>query len=244
MRVLVTRPLEEARRTADELGRRGHDALIAPMSEIRLLNEEEPDLAGVQAILATSSNGVRAFAGRCNRRDIRVLAVGDNTAATARSAGFVDVSSAGGDSAGLGALIRRSLSPDAGVLLHVTGRGRGRELHRHLAEAGFACRVWELYEVVAYRTLPQEAAEAFRRAAIDAILVLSPESGRILVSALETGDVSATCKRVVACCISEPAAAEIRDVEWRAIRIAQTPTLDCVLSLLDSVPVPASGAEG
>src|SRR5579862_8780362 len=150
------------------------------MSEIRLLDTEEPDFGDVQAILATSSNGVRAFAVCCKRRDFRVLTVGENTAAAARAAGFADVSSADGDSAALVAMVRRLLNPAAGAVLHVTGRNRGSELHRELADAGFHCRVWELYEVAARGRLPEQVLEAFRRDAIDAILVLSPESGRVL----------------------------------------------------------------
>lgn len=234
MRVLVTRALDEARRTADEVARRGHEAVVAPLSEIHPLEAEAPDLANIQAILATSGNGVRALASRCGRRDIRILAVGENTAAAARTAGFADVSSADGDSAALLAMVRGSLNPAAGALLHVTGRGRGGVLHRQLAEAGFECRVWELYEVVTSCPLPKRVIEAFRRDAIDAILVLSPESGQMLVQALSRGDVSAKCDHVIACCISRSAAAKIRDVEFGAVRIAESPTLDAVLALLES----------
>lgn len=236
MRVLVTRALEEARRTADELASRGHEAVAAPMSEIRPLETEDADLANVQAILATSSNGVRAFAGRCARRDIRLLTVGENTAATARLAGFADVSSADGDSAALVALVRHALNPVAGALLHATGKSRANGLHLELAKAGFECRVWELYEVVASRSLPKQVIEAFGQGAIDATLVLSPQSGRILVEALRTDGVAAKCGRIIACCISEAAAAKIRDIEFGSIRIAERPTLDAVLALLDSEP--------
>jgi uroporphyrinogen-III synthase len=236
LRVLVTRALEDARLTARELARRGHEALLAPLSKIRVLDTEEPDLADVQAVIATSSNGIRAFAGRCWRKDIRVFAVGGNTAATARSAGFTQVSSAEGDSSVLAAAVCGALRPDAGALLHVTGKNRSTEMHRELAEAGFECRVWELYDVIACRRLPEQVITAFRTDAVDAVLVFSPESGRILVEALETGGVMPKCDRVVACCISKAAAVRIRDVEFGAIRIAENPTLHAVLALLDIRP--------
>jgi len=240
VRVLVTRAWEDARRTADALAGRGHEAVVAPMSEIRQFETAEPDLANVQAILATSSNGVRAFASRCTRRDIRMLTVGESTAATARSAGFANVSSADGDSAALAAMIRRALNPAAGALLHVTGRGRGAGLRRELADAGFECRIWELYDVMPDGAFPDRVIEAFRRDAIDAILVLSPESGRILAGALRAGGVASKCERVIACCISESAAEKIQDIEFGSIRIAERPTLDAVLAILDCGPDNAS----
>ena len=234
MRVLVTRAVEDARRTADELARRGHEALLAPLAEVRALETDEPNLANIQAILATSSNGIRAFACRSRRRDIPVFAVGENTAATARASGFGEVQSADGDSAALAAVVRGSLNPGAGALLHVTGRNRAGELQRDLAKAGFACRVWELYAIVPCRILPDGVRGAFRQGAVDAVLVLSPESGRVLVEVLKAGGVATSCNRVVACCISKAAAATIREVEFAAIRIADVPTLDAVLALLDA----------
>ena len=49
------------------------------------------DLDGVQALIATSANGVRAFAARDPRRSLPVCAVGDATARAASDAGFADV---------------------------------------------------------------------------------------------------------------------------------------------------------
>jgi len=222
--------------TARELTRRGHEALLAPLSEIRLLDTEVQDLAGVQAVLATSSNGVRAFAGRCGRKDIPLFAVGANTAAAARSAGFTQVSSAEGDSSALAAAVCAALTPNGGALLHVTGKIRSAEVHRELAGAGFECRVLELYDVIPCHRLPEQVITAFRTDEVDAVLVFSPESGRILVEALKNGSVTPKCARVVACCISEAAAVKIRNVEFGAIRIARKPTLDAVLALLDNRP--------
>src|SRR5205823_9007181 len=151
MRVLVTRARAAATRTAQELARRGHDALIAPLSEIRYLDCEKIDLTTVQTILATSSNGVRAFARCCPRRDVPIFTVGGTTAATARAAGFVHVTSAAGDALTLSELVGKSLEPGEGTLLHVAGKNSTPAFSKKIAEAGFDLRVCELYETV-YRT--------------------------------------------------------------------------------------------
>ena len=62
MRLLVTRPLDDAQALADRLEAGGHEALVEPLLTIA------PDLAaplpldGARALLFTSANGVRAFA--------------------------------------------------------------------------------------------------------------------------------------------------------------------------------------
>src|SRR5688572_29455279 len=101
MRILVTRPREDAERLAEQLEAKGHAIVIEPIFTIEPMPETPLDLDGVQALLLTSANGARAFGMRSPRRDLRVFAVGDATADAARALGFSDVESAGGDVADL-----------------------------------------------------------------------------------------------------------------------------------------------
>jgi uroporphyrinogen-III synthase len=83
MRVLVTRPQPDALETANMLIARGHQPIVAPLVRVNYHDGPEIDLSGVQAILATSANGVRALSRRLARRDLPVFAVGPKTAHTA-----------------------------------------------------------------------------------------------------------------------------------------------------------------
>jgi uroporphyrinogen-III synthase len=122
MRILVTRPLEDGREIAARLAARGHQALLAPLLEPRFHDgpqlEEGGGLDKLQAILATSANGVRALIRRTARRDLAVFAVGPQTADEAQRAGFADVRSANGDAVALAKATMGWASRD-GVLLHV-----------------------------------------------------------------------------------------------------------------------------
>ena len=88
MRILITRPREDAAALAEKLKARGHDVIVEPMLEIRPVAGAKVDLQGVQAVVFSSANGVRAFALAESRRDLPALCVGDTTAAAAREAGF------------------------------------------------------------------------------------------------------------------------------------------------------------
>ena len=74
LRALVTRPREEAESLTAALATRGVEALVEPLIEIHYQAPEALDLGGVQAILCTSANGVRALA-RASAR-ARCAAVG------------------------------------------------------------------------------------------------------------------------------------------------------------------------
>ena len=66
MRILITRPAEDGAQIAARLADMGHEGLVAPLLTPRYRapgdpDFAEPDFTGVQAILITSANGVRAL---------------------------------------------------------------------------------------------------------------------------------------------------------------------------------------
>src|SRR3954463_595353 len=91
LRALVTRPRAEAGGLADALATRGIEAIVEPMLDIHYRDGPAPDLAGVQAVLCTSANGVRALARLSAERERPLFAVGESTAGRARAEGFVRI---------------------------------------------------------------------------------------------------------------------------------------------------------
>ena len=91
MRVMITRPREDAEALAGRLAEDGIESLIEPLLEIIPRADEPLDLDNVQALMLTSANGARALGRATDRRDLALFAVGPATAAAARSAGFATV---------------------------------------------------------------------------------------------------------------------------------------------------------
>jgi uroporphyrinogen-III synthase len=235
MRVLVTRPLPDSQRTAQLLAGRGHEAVIVPLFEIRIFAGPELLLDGVQAVLATSVNGVRALAQRCERRDVKLLAVGTETAAVARNHGFIDVADAAGDARLLALMVRDMLLPDAGRLLHVRGAAASPDPVAKLAGAGFVVRSEVLYETVDAPELPGTAASALRNGTLDAVLVFSPRSAWLLADRVGRAGLSSACKNLQACCISAATADALRGLTFAGVRVASHPDQESLLALLEMI---------
>src|SRR6266576_2292959 len=85
MRLLVTRPHDDAVSFAELLRARGHIPIVAPIMDVRPHDGPPIALEGVQALLATSANGVRALTLRTRKRNIALYAVGPQTAEAAKS---------------------------------------------------------------------------------------------------------------------------------------------------------------
>jgi uroporphyrinogen-III synthase len=233
-RILITRPREDAEALATELARRGFPVMIQPMLEIRMQGGPPLDLEGVQALLFTSANGVRATAARTSVRDLPVLAVGDATARAARDEGFVQVESAHGDVESLAGLVKARLDPAAGRLFHAAGSAVAGDLAGDLAGAGFRLERQALYAAEPVTELYPATAEALYAGTIDAVLFFSPRTAQSFVKVVQSAGLADRLGGVVAICLSEAVGTAVRTVKWQDIHVAVQPDQ---ASLLDLPPL-------
>ena len=218
LRVAVTRAQPEADATAARLRAMGAEPVLAPLLRI----EHRPfdtNLTGVQALLFSSGNGVRAYACASETRDIIALGVGDVTAAAAHHAGFADVRSADGDVTALATLAQAALSPNGGKLVHISGAHAAGDLAGALKGAGFEAERRVAYEAQAVTDLPPALA-----AAIDIVLF---HSARAAETYITLGAPHA--RQRIAACLS-PAIAEIAArVNWARLIVASRPREEALL---------------
>lgn len=239
MRLLVTRPIEDAEPLGERLQELGHTIVLAPVLEIRFLPGVPIPLDGVQAILATSANGVRAFASACEERSLPLFAVGSATAQTARNAGFAQVEEAGGNAAALADLTAARLDPSSGALLHAAGNVVKDVLQTRLEAAGFKVRRVVLYRADPVSSLDSMAEQALSSGGLDGVILHSPRSARQFVHLAQQARLGSACAELFAFCLSNEVAEAIAELTWRDIRIAGGTDLESMLALLPREPTVA-----
>ena len=233
MRVLVTRPHEDASPLVAKLAALGVDAIAAPLLDIKIIAGDSLNMDGVQAVLFTSANGVRAFVARCSGRDVPALCVGDATGREAHAAGFTHIKSAGGDVAALAALVAAECDPAAGALLHPAGSKVAGDLAGRLQGAGFTYRREIMYEAIKAEALPQAAHVALAAGRVDGVLLYSPRTGTAFAALVSGAGLGNTLGRVTAYCLSPAVAQQVQDLPWAAVKVAASPDQDALLALLD-----------
>jgi len=251
MHLLITRPGDDGARLAETLRQMGHDPILEPLLTIRNFDGPTLEFAGVQAILATSANGVRAIAGRTPERNIPLFAVGDATARAAKEAGFLDVSSASGDVDALAALVRERLDPAKGPLIHVAGSEVAGDLAGQLGpsdpQAGFTVRREVLYESESAYSLSPSTIAAIKEERIDGVLAYSPRTAATLARLIRKARLVRDCRRIELLCLSQAVADAANDIPWAKTRIAAEPTQEAMLalarSLNDTPPSPDTSSE-
>ncbi|MBL8559767.1 MAG: uroporphyrinogen-III synthase [Hyphomonadaceae bacterium] len=230
-RVLVTRAEPGASETAARLRALGHEAIVAPMLVIEPV-AADADIAGFQALLFTSANGVQAFARASSSRSIAAFCVGDATGEAATANGFTNVRIAGGDVRALAAFVSQSLRPDAGALLHVAGADLAGDLVGALTADGFTAERRIFYRAAPVRQLPMQVRNALP-SDIDVVMFHSARGCAAFLDVVRKDAPAVQClQRIAALCLSAAVADVARSCAWRTIVVAQEPREDALLRLL------------
>src|SRR5687768_17271923 len=124
MHLIVTRPQPDAEALQRKLEVRGHKTMIAPLLDIRMGAQRLIPNRPYQAVLITSANGARALMNHPAQQrltQIPALAVGPQSRAAAKAAGFTSITEAAGDVASIIAQAETELEPGRGPLLYLSG---------------------------------------------------------------------------------------------------------------------------
>ncbi len=157
MRLLVTRPLEDARRQAERLAALGHEAVLAPLLTIEPVPGVALPLEGAQALIVTSRNALRALAAhpaRDRALALPLIAVGEATAREAEGLGFKSVTVGEGTAESLLPLIAERFDAGNGPLVHLAGETLAYDLKGALEAKGFKLHQPVLYRAQAAEALP------------------------------------------------------------------------------------------
>lgn len=88
MRVVVTRPAEQAEPLASHLRALGHEVVLCPLVRVEPLGDSPLDVSAYDWVVVTSANGARELARRIRGRPRRLAAIGPGTAAALREHGL------------------------------------------------------------------------------------------------------------------------------------------------------------
>lgn len=235
MRLLVTRPEPDATALRAHLIAQGHDVLIEPLITIRFDNADPIELDDVQALIATSRNGLRALAESPALEQARFLplfAVGPGTAATARGLGFEHVIKGPGTGRELVDFIIAHAEVNGGPLLHLAGDVLAYDFARELARLGYHVLKPVVYETEPATRLSGSTAARLANGQIEGVLLLSPRTASIYAALVKAHGLTEAVRRGVAhYCISAAAAARLEELAPVKVEIAAQPNLQEVLAL-------------
>ena len=244
MRLLVTRPEPDALKLRAVLEEHGHEATVEPLLSVSFDDGEPFDLDGVQALIATSRNALRALKSHPLRgaaRKLPLFAVGRATATEGRALGFETVVTGAGTAEELVAHIVSVAEPSAGLLLHLAGDRLAGNLGGELESHGFRVLQPVVYRMRAATALADETIEQLAMGEIDGVILMSPRSASIYVSLIRKHGLGAVVRGPTHFCLSEAIARRLEPLGHVPTVIAEAPRLEEVLALIDAAAARSDG---
>jgi uroporphyrinogen-III synthase len=227
MKLLVTRPVDDAQPLAEKLEGLGHEAIVLPLLEIVAReNITLPD-GPFQALTVSSANGLLAKVDLTRFHHTAFFAIGPQSAQQAKRMGFENVHDKGGNVEGLARTICKSLKPQDGPILYLSGAETTGDLEGKLKAQGFT-----VMRAIVYDALPRSIPNlAENLDGIDGVLLYSPRSAKLWVHAVTQATCEAQAMGLIHYCLSANVAANVPK-HWPR-RTAKTPDENGMLTLLD-----------
>jgi len=237
MRLLVTRPEPDALKLMAVLQEHGHEATVEPLLTVSFVADDAIDLDGVQALIATSRNALRALKShplRAAARHLPLFAVGRATATEARTLGFGMVVTGAGTAQELVTHIVAVADPAAGLLLHLAGDAQAVDLEGELESHGFRVVQHVVYRMLAARALAEDTVEQLAMGEIDGVILMSPRTATIYTALMRKHGLAAIARGLVHFCLSEAVARRLQALGPVPVETAEMPRLEEVLALIDA----------
>jgi len=244
MRLLVTRPEPDALRLRAALEERGHEATVEPLLAVSYAGADPIELEGVQALIATSRNALRALKShplRGEARRLPLFAVGRATAAEARTLGFGVVVTGAGTAEELVAHIVSVVDPAAGLLLHLAGDTLAGDLAGELEAHGFRVARAVVYRMEPAQALSEDTVAQLAEGEIDGVILMSPRTATIYAGLMRRQGLLGAAGRLVHFCLSPAVARRLAPLGEVRAEIASSPRLEEVLALIDRTAARSAG---
>jgi len=244
MHILLTRPEPDAAACRAQLEALGHRVTAEPLLTVETLPLPETAFDGAAGVVVTSRNGLRALAASPEiekARPLPLLAVGPGTGDLAKQLGFADVTASTGTGEALFPTVVERAGGAAGPYVFVRGEDVAFDLAKACEQQGVVLR-----SIIAYRAQPAsclspETAELIASGELDAVILMSPRTGRIFVRLASEAGLVKECANLVFCSLSRNVAATLEPLGASRVEIAETPNSSAMLTTVTRVATLWSG---
>ena len=227
MKLLITRPLEDAVPLQEKLEALGHESVIVPLLAIKPRDAIEISEQNYQGLCVSSANGLCAAAMLGRFKHIPFFAIGPQSALAARQHGFDHVHDKGGNVEGLVRHISKSAKPEAGPLLYLSGSETTGDLEGKLKAQGF-----QVIRLIVYDAIACDVPDlATLMDGAEAVLLYSPRSAKLWVQQVSGQKLETEAEDLQHYCLSANVAAALPK-GWPK-SVSASPDENAMLQLLD-----------
>lgn len=225
MKILVTRPIDEAIVLAEQLQNLGYEAVICPLLKIRYLSDLDfRKLSRYEAVIISSRNALKAIANA--DKNLKLLIVGKGTTNFAKQLGFTNSIYAGDNIVELKESIQ-----DINNLLYLSGE----DVSDNLDDLPKKIDRLVVYKAIAVDEASKDFLEFVQGDALKLVMLFSKRTAEFFVSLIETYKLKECCKNIISLSISEKVTKMVEKLELHSHYVAKKPNLEAMLNAIKEI---------
>ena len=219
MHIIITRPIEDSLEIISKFKILGHKVTHLPLLNINKISHEIINFKNYKVIIFTSTNAIKFLDTKKIPKDILCFCVGEATERKARSVGFLNVISAGGNVDALKELIFRTHEKNDGKLIYFSSEFITIDLDKILIASGYKVDRIINYSSTAIEYINENIVELIKNTQVDMLYVYSEKSAinlKNLIKKYSLLDDLINCNLM---CISEKSSRVLSSLKWKKIFI-------------------------
>ena len=217
MHIVITRPKEDSLYLIENLIKLGHEVTHLPVIKIEKLKTKKIDLLNYQAVIFTSSNGIRFMDIEKLNPKIKCFCVGKATEFTAKQFGFVNTYTSEGTVDSLIELVIRTLNNKSEKLLYLSSEFISKDLDKDLIHAGYSVDRISNYTSISVEEIDKKTLDFFEKKPPDVIFIYSSKSAKNLFNLINKYSLLNVVTQSNLVCISEKVLSVLKEIKWKKV---------------------------
>ena len=217
MHILLTRPLEDSAEMIFKFKSLGHQVSHLPLLTIDKVKYNDLNFLDSKAIIFTSANAVKFLNARTIDKNLQCFCVGNATEKKARSVGFQNIITAGGNVQNLKELILQNFHQKDGKIIYVCGEIISLDLDQQLSKEGY-----NIKKIINYRTIDNENfnenfIKELKLSIPDIVYVYSQNSALSFLKFTKINQMDRLWLDTNLMCIGEKTSSILNEIKWKKI---------------------------
>jgi len=217
MHVIITRPIEDSLELIRNLKIINHTITYLPLISVRKISNENINFKDYKGIIFTSTNAIKFLNINDIPKNIYCFCVGEATEKKAKSFGFYNAISAGGNVDALIELIIRTFDKNIGKLIYVSSEFISKDLDIELTKKGYLVDRIVNYTSEPVVQIEQNTLEYIKKNKPDVVCVYSEKSAINLKDLIGKYSLVDVMTQTNLMCLSKKIASVLEFIKWKKI---------------------------
>jgi len=217
MHVIITRPIEDSLELIRNLKIINHTITYLPLISVRKISNENINFKDYKGIIFTSANAIKFLNINDIPKNIYCFCVGEATEKKAKSFGFYNAISAGGNVDALIELIIRTFDKKTGKLIYISSEFISKDLDIELIKKGYLVDRIVNYTSEPVAQIEQNTLEYIKQNKPDVICVYSEKSAINLKDLIGKYSLVDVMTQTNLMCLSKKISSVLEFIKWKKI---------------------------